>query len=79
MAPEIPGWRKLSQTVSHHILSDIHGYELFTVMNGERMTYEFGRDHGSPTPGLDNLLLPGLVQLVHPALQLIVDKRAFLK
>src|SRR5829696_3898019 len=76
---ERPRERELPQPVSDHVLRHVHGNELPPVVHGEGMTYELRRDRGAPRPGLEDLLLPGAVQLVDPLHELLVDVRALLE
>ena len=59
------GGSKLAQLVANHVLGDIDGNMLAAVMNGDRMADEGGEDGGGSGPGLQHLLLAGLVQFVN--------------
>src|SRR5437879_13719884 len=57
VAAKTPGGDELAQLVAHHRLRDEDRYMLASVVNGQRMTDELGKDRGAPRPRLDHALL----------------------
>ena len=78
VAAESPGGNELTQLVADHIFRDIDGNMLPAVVNGDGVTDEGGEDGGRSGPGLQNLLVTGLVQLLHALVQLRSYERALL-
>ena len=76
VAAEVPGGNELAQLVADHILGDIDGNVLSAIMDSDGVTNEGGEDGGSSGPGLQNLLLTGLVQLLDALVQLRSYERA---
>jgi len=62
MTPKGPGRGEFSQPMAHHILGDENGYELFPVVNGQRVTHQLGNDGRCSRPGLHH---PFLVREIH--------------
>ena len=60
-----------------HVLRDVYRYELLAVVHGKRVTDKIRCDHRSPAPGLHDLLLTRLIQIVHFLLKLEMDERTF--
>ena len=77
MAAERTGGSELAQLVADHIFLNINGNVLATVVDGDRVTDEGGEDGGAAAPGLQDLLLTGLVHLFDSLDQLRGNKRAF--
>ena len=77
VAAEGPRRSKLAELVADHIFGDIDGYMTAAVMNSDRVAYEGGEDRGASGPGLEDLLITGLVELFHALEQLGCYKRAF--
>src|SRR5687768_15394558 len=69
---------ELAELVPDHVLLHEHLEELVPVVHFERVPDELGDDRARAGPGLDGLLGAVLVQLAHLAVELLVDKRAFL-
>lgn len=62
--------------MTHHILGDEDRDEFFTVMNSNGVPYKLRRN-GTPTsPGLDDLLRNGFVQLLDFHQQFGIDIRS---
>lgn len=57
MASEKTCRSELAESVTDHILDDVHRNMLAAVVNGDRVTNEFGEYDRSTRPGLDDLLL----------------------
>lgn len=77
MTTEMPGRRKLTEPVPHHVLRYIYRNELFTIVHGKRVTHELRSYHRCPAPGFNNLFLTGLIQFVYLPLKLVVDEWTF--
>ena len=77
VATEGAGGSKLTQLVADHVLLDIHGHVLPAVMDSDGVADEGGEDGGAAAPGLQDLLLTGLVHLFDSLDQLRGNKRAF--
>ena len=45
MTAEVTRWRKLAELVTDHILGYINRNELISVVYGDRLPYEVGRNH----------------------------------
>src|SRR5699024_8034347 len=76
VAPEGAGGNELTQLVAYHILSDINRHMLPAVVDSDGMTDKGGEDGGSSGPGLQDLLLACLVQLLNALIQLRSYERA---
>ncbi len=63
--------------MTNHVFRDIHRYELFPVVYGERVTNKFGGDHRGPAPCLDDFFLPGLIEFVYLKPKLVVNVGSF--
>jgi siroheme synthase (precorrin-2 oxidase/ferrochelatase) len=71
------GGHELAQLVADHILGHIDGNVLTAIMHSNGMTNEGGEDGGRSGPGLEHLLLAGIVQLLNALVQLRSYKGAF--
>ena len=60
MTTEIARGGELAELVTHHVLSDVNGNELVSVVDSDRLTYEVRRNHACSRPGLDDGLLIAL-------------------
>lgn len=78
MAAEDAGGSELAKLVTHHVLGDVHGDELITVMHGDSLTHKVGRNHRSPGPCLDGNLLVRLLCLDYAFFQFVENIRTFL-
>ena len=78
MAAEDAGRSELAKLVTHHILGDVHGDELITVMHGDSLTHKVGRNHRSSGPCLDGNLLVRLLCLDYAFFQFVENIRTFL-
>ena len=78
MAAEGAGGSKFAEFVTHHILGDVHRYELIAIMHGDSLPHKVGRNHRSSRPCLDGNLLVRLLRLDYSLLQLVEDIRTFL-
>src|SRR5690606_20969304 len=56
--------RELAQLVPDHVLRQVDGNELVTVMNGQRMSDEIRRNRRAARPGLHDALLAARVHLL---------------
>lgn len=68
---------EFTEFVSNHILCYIHGDMLASVMNSEGVADKFGKDCGAAAPGLENLLVAGLVHLHDSLEQFRLHERSF--
>src|SRR5829696_6685113 len=78
VAAERAGRGELAELVPDHVLLHEHLDELVPVVNLERVPDEFRDDRARPSPRLDRLLRPTLVQHRDLPEQLLRDERAFL-
>ena len=77
MTSEGSGGNELAELVADHILSDINGNMLAAVMDGNGMAHEGGENGRGSGPGLENLLLAAVVELLNALEELRRNKRAF--
>lgn len=77
VATKFPGWRKLAQLVTHHVLSNENRGEFLAIVDEEVVTHEFGGNHGTTRPGFDRTLLSGRIHSVDFEEELVFDKRSF--
>ncbi len=75
MAPEQPRGGELSELVANHVLRDVHGNELVTVVHRDRMPDEIRRNGTRPRPGLDDRSLISGIHSVDLGKQLSVEVR----
>ena len=68
---------ELAQLVTDHVLGDVDGDELVTIVNSEGVSNEIGRNHRSARPSLDHRLLSALIHGVNLLLKFHADVRAF--
>ena len=54
VALKCPGWRKLSKSMTYHVLRHVHGNKFSSVMNIKRLTYHIWNDHRTSGPSLNN-------------------------
>ena len=78
MAAEGPGGRELTQLMAHHVLLDVDGHVLPTIMDSDGVAHEGGEDGRAAAPGFQDLLLILRVQFLDPLQKLRGDIRAFL-
>src|SRR5699024_1203917 len=78
VAAEGAGGRKLAQLVADHVLGDVDGNVAAPVVNGYRMPDEGREYRRGAAPGLQDLLLAGLVELIDALQQLGSGEGAFL-
>ena len=64
MTLEGTGGHELAQLVADHILGDVNGHVLAAVVDGKGVAHEGGEDGGTAAPGLQHLLLAGLVLML---------------
>ena len=62
--------------MTDHRLRDVDRNVLATVVNRQGVADHVGDDGGAAAPGLDDLLLTGLVQRIDLLQQMIVDERS---
>ena len=79
MAGELSGRRKFTESMSDHVLGHEDRHEELAVMNMERESHEFRRNHRSSRPGLDHTLAATGGELVDLALEAGIDVGAFAK
>lgn len=72
-----PRRSELAQLVTNHVLSDKYRDVLSTVVNGDRVSDHVRVNGGPARPGLDDLLLTSLIQLLNFFHQVVVDEIAF--
>src|ERR1017187_7355597 len=73
------GGRELAELVPDHGLGDEHRIVLAPVMDGDGVADHLRKDVAAPRPGLDDPLLPALIQLLNLGEQVIVAERPFLE
>ena len=78
MATERASRRKFTQLVSDHILGNVHGNELISVMHSNSLTHKIRRNHRSSRPSLYRNLLVRLLCLYYSFLQFMENIRTFL-
>ena len=74
---ERPRGRKLTQLVADHLFGHEDLQMIFSIMDHERMSDELGYNRACPSPRLDRLLQPGVVQLLDLQVKFEVDVGAF--
>src|SRR3954464_10588936 len=79
MAAEGAGGRELAELVAHHGLGDEHRDVLATVVHRDGVTQHRRDDHRAARPGLDHVLVAGLVRRHDLAEQVVVDEGALLQ
>src|SRR5262245_14378477 len=79
MALERPRRRELTELVADHRVGDEDRDVLAPVVHGDGVTDHGRNDHGSPGPGLDDVLGALLVLGVHLLEQVVVHERALLQ
>ena len=79
VAAEGAGGGKFAEFVAYHVLGHIDRDELVAVVDGESVADEFGGNHRSAAPGLDDRLLAGSFHCVNLLFELYADKGAFFK
>ena len=77
MPEQRDGVRKRRTMDRHHVLGDIHRYELLPVMNGDRVPDELRQDGRASRPGSDHLLLVAGVQDFDLLHKVFVAERPF--
>ena len=78
MASKCSGGRELTQLMADHVLNDVDRHMFAAVVYGDRMAYHVREDGGGTRPGLDDLLVAGLVHLIDALQQLRRCEGAFL-
>jgi hypothetical protein len=73
------GGGELAELVADHRLGDVDGHVLAPVVDGDGVADHLGDDRGAARPGLDDLLLARLVEVVDLLEQVVVDERALLE
>src|SRR5262249_24459103 len=79
VAAERPRHRELAQLVPDHVLGHEHVHEDPPVVDLEGVPDELRDDRAATRPCLDELALVLLVELLHPAVELLNDVRTFLQ
>ena len=79
VVPEGAGGAELAELVADHRLGDVHRHVLAPVVDGDGVADHLGDDRRAAAPGLDDLLLALLVELVHLLEEVVVDERALLQ
>ncbi len=79
MTGEFPRRRELAEAVADHVLGYKYWNKELSVVNVERHTHEFGRNHRSARPGSYHLLRTRLCRLLYLALQARIDEGALLE
>ena len=77
MATEVAGRGEFAETVTYHVLSDVNRNEFVAVVDSEGEPDEFGGDHRSAAPRLDDgafLRFDGFVDFLG---ELDANERAF--
>src|SRR5690606_296606 len=78
VALERTGQRELAQFVANHVLVDVNGNVLTTVMDGNGQPDELGQDGGTARPGLDRPFVFARNGCIDLTDQMRVDEWAFL-
>jgi hypothetical protein len=78
MPPEEACGSELAELVADHVLRDVHGNELVSVVDGYGVPNELRRDGGPARPGLDDLSLISGIHLIDTLHDRIFDVRALL-
>lgn len=79
MTIERPGWGKLSQLVSDHVLGHKHRYELLSIVDSQGEADEIGQNGGPSRPGLDHLAVACVLGLEYFLHQMTINKWSFLE
>src|ERR1035441_10535654 len=79
MPAVLAGGGELAELVPDHGLGDEHRVVLAPVMHGDGVSDHLREDVAAPRPGLDDPLLPALVQLLNLGKQVIVAEWPFLE
>src|ERR1035441_1754531 len=79
MPAVLAGGGELAELVPDHGLGDEYRVVLAPVMHGDGVSDHLREDVAAPRPGLDDPLLPALVQLLNLGEQVIVAERPFLE
>ena len=77
MTTEGASGSKLTKLVTYHVLGNIYGNELITIVHSESVTHKFGSNHRSTRPSLDHALLAALIHCVNLLFELYTNVRAF--
>lgn len=73
-----PRWSKLPETMSHHLLGDVHGDMSSPVVHRDGVADHFRNDNTGPCPRFDNSLLSPFIQLFDFLPEFWVYVRTFL-
>ncbi len=65
---------EFAQLVTYHLVGDVHGYVLLTVVHGNGQTDEIGQHHGTARPGFNRTFVLTGNRLFHFSLQVMVNK-----
>ena len=79
MTTEQAGRGKFAQTMSDHIIGDIHRDMAASVMNGDGMTNQLREDCAGAAPGADEVLVAGMIHCVNHLEKFRVNERPFLQ
>src|SRR5690606_3615804 len=78
VTPEQPGRGELTELVTNHVLRDVHGNELVSVVHRDGVSDELRRDRRRARPRLDDLLLVPRVHALDLEEKLVADERTLL-
>jgi hypothetical protein len=78
MTSEGPCRGELSQLMADHILGNIHGDKPLSIMDGDCMADQFGKDHGAAGPCPDDSFLRSTIHGHDSLQQFPIDKRPLL-
>ena len=77
MAFEGSGGSKLTEFVTDHIFGNIHRHMFASIVDSKGVSDEFGEYCRCAAPGLEDLLLAGLVHSDDSLIQCFLYERAF--
>jgi hypothetical protein len=77
MAAKVPRWRKFTQLVSNHILSNVHRHMPPAIVHGNGVPYHIRKYGGGARPRTQDAFLPGIIHILNASQQLLVDEWPF--
>ena len=76
MAFKGPGWRELSQLMTHHVFGDVHGNKLPPIVDRNGMTYHIREDGRPARPGSNHRIIIGFIQMANLLEKMIINERS---
>ena len=77
MSAKLPRWRKFTQLVSDHILSDVYRHMAPAIVHGNGMPYHIRKYGGGTRPGSQYTFLPCVIHILNAFQQLLVYEWPF--